>query len=61
MIGFDLKLTGRHVDETAYAPSRVRPSPQRIAAHVAVTGAGLFLGAVLGLIAALYSGVIAIC
>ena len=61
MIGFDLRLTRLQVDETAYVPSRVRPSPQRIAAYVAVVGAGLFLGALMGLIAALFSGVIRVC
>ncbi len=61
MIGFDLKLTGLHADETAFTPARVRPSPQRIAAYVAVIAVGLFIGAVLGLIAALFSGVIGVC
>jgi hypothetical protein len=61
MIGFDLKLSGSAVAETADAPPRTLPSPVRVGAYLTVIGGGLLVGAMLGTIIALFSGLIDFC
>lgn len=56
-----MRTRGSHLGSDAFSLRRPLPSIWRVAAYTIIVGAGLAIGLVLGLLAALSFGLIALC